>query len=255
MQIHRRRHRHRAFDDGGSRIGLFTQPFEQHIAAKRYADDIDFAVGIFALEPAQDPVDLGAIARVIGARQLINLAAASAKVRHDAAPTHMLCAAHQTQRVVAARTAFEAVKQHEQLIRCSSARRPIEVDEVAVRRHPSFAPILHPPSPRELARVNSLQVPTRQPPRRRICGMDQTIPLSAPRFRCLPGRFERFERLERLERAISSLAPAARSHGAKYFPRSSAVRETARDNPGRRLWSRCPRVSSRRRVAVQPPRR
>ena len=93
MQIHRRRHRHRAFDDGGSRIGLFAQPFEQHIAAKRYADDIDFAVGIFALEPAQDPVDLGGIAGVIGARQLVSLAAAAAKVRHDAAPTMLLCAA------------------------------------------------------------------------------------------------------------------------------------------------------------------
>ena len=93
---------------------------------------------------------------MIGARQPIDLAAAAAKVRHHAAPAQLLGHRHHAQRVVTARAAFEAMKQHKQLRRAALTIHPIEIDEIAVRRLPALALILDSIIPRQGARVDRL---------------------------------------------------------------------------------------------------
>ena len=79
LQVLRRRDAGGRLDEAGLRA-LLAQPLEQGIGAQRDAGD---EVGPQA---AQDPVDLGRVAGVIGARQQVRLAAAAAPVDDHAAP-------------------------------------------------------------------------------------------------------------------------------------------------------------------------
>ena len=54
----------------------FAKPLEQRIAAQRDADCVAQAVGMELLQAAQNPVDLVAVARMVGAWQAIELARA-----------------------------------------------------------------------------------------------------------------------------------------------------------------------------------
>ncbi len=69
---------------------LAAEPVEQRAAAERDADRVQRRRGRERTDRREHPADLGVVARVIGARQAIRLAAAAAEVRHDAAPADAL---------------------------------------------------------------------------------------------------------------------------------------------------------------------
>ena len=81
----------------------------------------------------QHRADLGVIAGVIGARQAVELAAASTEMRHDAAPSEIGEMREQGASVMRLRVALEAVEQHDDRRVGRGARiEPIEVPEVTI---------------------------------------------------------------------------------------------------------------------------
>ena len=174
----------------------FAQPFQQRIAAERDPGGEHRRPARDLLQAAQDPVDLVAVAGVVGARQAVGRATAAAKVWHDAAPAAGGGGLHQAARVVRAAASFQAVEEDEErdderdrerrgvrlrhcrlrwrdAHRCCARRTggvdPVEFDEVAVGRVPALAPV---GGQRRLAgdRKDCLQVAAGQPPRRAVVG-------------------------------------------------------------------------------------
>src|ERR671914_1139117 len=105
---------------------------------------------------------------MIGARQPIVLAAAAAKMRHHAAPTQLTRMAHQTRGIVAARTAFQPVKDYYEVGIVSSRVQPIQIDEIIIRRLPAFAPQAEINRGVEKMSIDCLQITAGQPPRRTV---------------------------------------------------------------------------------------
>ena len=66
------------------------------------------------LQSAQYPVYLCAVARMVGARQPVNLTAAAAEMNYDAAPADVAQRCHQRGGIVAVGPTFQAVKQRDQ---------------------------------------------------------------------------------------------------------------------------------------------
>ena len=118
---------------------LFAQPFQQRVAAQRYAGG-EQRRGVVLPQSAQDVADFGAVAGVIGARQAVRFAGTAAKMRHDAAPATLPQRGHQMQGVNTARVALQAMEQHRQR-RLGGAVEPIQVDEVAIGHFPALAPV------------------------------------------------------------------------------------------------------------------
>ena len=89
----------------------------------------------------QHPADLLEITRVVGARRQVQRARTAAEVRHGIGPAQPRSTVREGPRVVARRRAFEPVEQHQQ--RCAGIGRidKVDIDEVAVRRVPAFAPV------------------------------------------------------------------------------------------------------------------
>ena len=114
MQIDWRGNRRSALHDFMRCITLLAQPFQQRIAAERYAGGVSGAARVLRPHPAQHPVDFTAVAGVVGARQPVEFAAAAAEMHHHALPAALHNGMHQCARVMAARAAFESVKQHQQ---------------------------------------------------------------------------------------------------------------------------------------------
>src|SRR2546427_3104553 len=139
-----------------------AEPLEKHIAAERHANCEKRRAGRFTAQAPKDPADLLRIARVIGPRQSVRFAGATAKVRHGAAPGLLPELARKSTSVMAARVALEAVKEHNERS-IGWTCQTIDIDEVAVRRVPAF------PLPTRLGTadqhaVQGLQVCAGQPP-------------------------------------------------------------------------------------------
>jgi hypothetical protein len=64
----------------------FAEPFQQGIAAQRDADRVARVAWKKRLQTPQDPVDLVAVAGVVGARQAIALARTTPEIHHHACP-------------------------------------------------------------------------------------------------------------------------------------------------------------------------
>ena len=64
--------------------------FEQRAAAQRYADRVQRRRRHARPDRREHPADLGVVARMVGARQAVRLAAAAAEMRNDAAPADRL---------------------------------------------------------------------------------------------------------------------------------------------------------------------
>src|SRR5689334_18060580 len=86
------------------------------------------------------------------------------------------------------RVAFEAVKQNHQPRFFGWRVEPIEIDEIAVRCFPTLAPIANRVTAREHPRINGLQMPTRQPPRRAVI-CRSIVPFSEHSHRCARSEF------------------------------------------------------------------
>ncbi len=141
---------------------VLAEPLEKRIAAERHANREERRAGRFIAQAPKDPADLLRIARVIGPRQSVRFAGATAKVRHGAAPSLLPELARKSTSVMAARVALEAVKEHNERS-IGWTCQTIDIDEVAVRRVPAF------PLPTRLGTadqhaVQGLQVCAGQPP-------------------------------------------------------------------------------------------
>ena len=91
-----------------------------------------------------DEREIAGLARVVEARQAVGLARAAAEVRQREAPPERRRARREGLRIVTRAGAFEPVEQRQQ--RRARRRRlagPVDIDEVAVRRAPAFAPQRH----------------------------------------------------------------------------------------------------------------
>ena len=93
-EIERRRYGDCPFNDPRGGRAMFAQPFEEHVPADRYANRVNFTVRVFRFDPAQDPIDLIRIARMIRTQQAIGFTAATAKVGYDAAPAELIRLGH-----------------------------------------------------------------------------------------------------------------------------------------------------------------
>jgi hypothetical protein len=118
----------------------------------------------------QHPANFDIVAGVVSARQLVQLTAAAAKVRHHATPADRLQVAHQGARVVRRRVALESVKENDQWRRARLRRRciePVEIDEIAVE---SFQPLAtqRRSSSLEQRRIDRLRMGSREPRRRLV---------------------------------------------------------------------------------------
>ena len=162
--------------DGGAgaqrprrRHRLFARPFGQRIAAQRNAHGEARHLRPALRHLLQHPIDLGAVARVIGARQAIGLAAATAKMHDQALPAVAPASVHHEARVMRTRIALESVEQHQHR-RAGRDRRggEVDVDEIAVRRVPALAPVRHLRHRQHARRHDGLGVRPRQPPGRAI---------------------------------------------------------------------------------------
>jgi hypothetical protein len=94
----------------------------------------------------EDPADLFVIARVVGARRPIHLAAAAPKVRHDKAQPALTRQVGECQRIPAARGAFQAMEHHQQgrVVPCGRRNRgiePIGIDKITIRCGPALAAV------------------------------------------------------------------------------------------------------------------
>ncbi len=128
------------------------------------------AVGPARVHAPQDPVALLGVAGVIGARKQVGFAGAAAEVHNQCAPAAIGRRLHEHARIVAARIAFQSVKQHEQRRRRVGGfgKREVDVDEVAVGCVPALAPVADARQRHQLGREDRLQVPARQPGRRGV---------------------------------------------------------------------------------------
>lgn len=152
-----------ACGDDAARVGaMFSQPFEQRIAAERYADRVDPVV--VGAKPAQQLFDLCTVSRMIGTGEPVWLAAAATKMHHRAAPAERDHLAHQAARIVAARGAFAPVEQDNQW-RVAIAHCPVDVDGIAVVELTALAPERRESAPQKKRRIERLQMPAGQPPR------------------------------------------------------------------------------------------
>jgi hypothetical protein len=145
--------------------GLFG-PAQQGVATQRNTDGANRS-GVHRAQPLQHPADLFEIPRVVGPWREIQLARATAKVRHHETPAVVTRPVREGLGVVAARRTFEAVEQHEQR-RVAVFALPIHVDEIGVGRGPAFAPVgrrLAGETLREQRRPDRLGVAADQPTR------------------------------------------------------------------------------------------
>src|SRR5262249_15806981 len=85
-EVERRRDRCRRSYDARCAALLASEPVEQGTAAERNADRKERRKRDETANGGEHPADLGVVSRVIRARQAVWLAAASAKMRYDAAP-------------------------------------------------------------------------------------------------------------------------------------------------------------------------
>ena len=158
----------------------FAEPLEQGIAAHGNADRVKRPFGMPLLQPVQNPVDLLTVSRMVGARQPVRFAGTAPEMDHHTAPADCVQPVHQGARIVAARTAFEPMKQGDQRNHGGSGGRrvcitlyrtagtvPVEVDEVAVRSLPSL-PVVERQGRFDQQRVEGLEVAAGEPLR---CGV------------------------------------------------------------------------------------
>jgi len=156
--------------------------------ARRSADAI-----LTPAQARQDPADLLEIARVVGPRREVELAAAAAEMRYRIVPAARRGEGGEGLRIVAARRTLQAMEQHQQRLRAGGrCIEEVDVDEVPVRRGPALAPEVRQRAvgaPRIERRPYRLQVAARQPAGRdvvhqcRVCG----ISLAPPGSWALPG--------------------------------------------------------------------
>src|SRR5438552_701387 len=117
---------------------VLAETLEKGIAAERHANREERRAGRFTAQAPKDPADLLRIARVIGPRQSVRFARATAKVRHGAAPGLLPELARKCTSVMAARAALEALKQHNERS-IGWTCQTVDIDEIAVRRVPAFS--------------------------------------------------------------------------------------------------------------------
>ena len=147
-----------ALDQQMRRVALFTQPFQQGIAAERDAGRVNRRIGVLRFDVMQDASDVCAVTGEIGARQPVVLTRAAAEMRHHAMPATRPHVGHEVARVVAVGTAFQAMEQHHHR-RASRAVDPVEIQEVAIRQFQPFAPVGDRRDADEQAAVDGLQMP------------------------------------------------------------------------------------------------
>src|SRR5574343_90937 len=128
-----------AADDFAGGMSLFAGPLEQCVPAERNAGYVQRLPVIDLAQAAQDPVDFRRVTGMVGARLAVQLARAAAKMRQGQAPADLPAGLRGRNGVMAARTAFQAVKKDQQRCICTAIEM-IDVDEVAIRRCPAFAP-------------------------------------------------------------------------------------------------------------------
>ena len=161
---------HRVGQTGGMRAGL-AGPAHQRIASERDAHG-QLGSRMLVTQARQDPADLFMVARVVGARAAIELAAAASEVRHHegqpARPRH----AGESLGIVAARGAFESVEQHQQRRAGRGAgHQPVEVEKISIRRvQPLAAPrgAVKDRTSSLQGRPDGLQIAAGQPPGCRV---------------------------------------------------------------------------------------
>src|SRR5438477_642694 len=122
------------------------------------------------MDALEHPCHFRVIARVICARPAIELAAAAAEVRNDAAPADRTEMTHQRSRIMRRRAAFEAVEQYDQRRSTHSGRgrvEPVEIDKVSVGRVDTFAAKRDVVAPHQ-RRIDCLEMTAGQPRRRAI---------------------------------------------------------------------------------------
>src|SRR5262249_24083032 len=129
------RGRHR----GGHAIAQLAQPLEDDVPAQRGADQAQAESRLTIEEAADHEVEVSRVARVIEAAGTIHLAAAGAKMDHEAAPAHPPQATEQPQGIAALRRALETMEHDDERRPALTSGKPVEFDEVAVRRLDSLA--------------------------------------------------------------------------------------------------------------------
>jgi hypothetical protein len=163
-EVERRADRCRGGDEARLRAAL-AEPLRQHVAAERDADRVQRSRRPARVQPAQHPVPLFRVARVIRAQQQVRFAGAAAEVHDQRAPAAIGEVAHRRARVMAARVALEAVEEREQrgVLRPGLRLREVDIDEVAVGRRPALAAVGDRRQRHEAGRPDRLQVAAAQP--------------------------------------------------------------------------------------------
>ena len=108
-QIQRRADRGDAGNDLPGSGALFSRPAHQRIAAQGNTHG-QHRPAVLACKASEQPVNLGIVTRVVGARRQIDLARAAAKVRNGTGPAARAGRVGKGLGIVAGRRALQAVK-------------------------------------------------------------------------------------------------------------------------------------------------
>jgi len=182
---------------------LFAEEFEQGVAAQRDARGMPAGARQAPAHRVEHEGDVGGVARMIGARKTVGRARAAAKVRHHHDPSARAEMRGDGLRVIAAAAALQAVEQDQRgragllrqglpiaqgdparggrragrqrrriglraggrLMRKKTGARPIEIDEILVRRIDAVAHEGNAVMPREERCVDRLEMSAWQPGR------------------------------------------------------------------------------------------
>lgn len=132
---------------------MLARPAQQCVAAERHSGHEQGRAGpgrgtagpLPLCHAPQDPVNFLVVARMVGARRKVDLAAASTEVRHGIVPAADPRHAGERLGIVAARRALQPMEEHQQRPgwpRCRGGRlQEVHVHEIAVRRRPSLPPV------------------------------------------------------------------------------------------------------------------
>ena len=155
-------------DDSACVIAHFFSPTHQRVAAQRDTHCHN-RPDMFAAQPSQDPVDFLKVARVVSAWPPVQLAAATAKMRHRKRHSMRLGVVCKGFGVVTAGGALQPVELHQQGLLFSnwSLIKEVDIDKVGIWRCPPFASEFWLGLPRSAGiqrAPDSLQVAAGQPP-------------------------------------------------------------------------------------------
>jgi hypothetical protein len=133
-QIERRRDCRCGSHDLGGVVASAPEPVQQRRSAERNAHGVERRIGLDTFANRREHrADFLVIAGMIGARPPIQFAAATAKMRHDAAPADRRKVCEKRARIMRLRVSFQPVEEHDERCRRRGGRiEPIEVPEIAV---------------------------------------------------------------------------------------------------------------------------